>query len=142
MAGGLGGSRGGVLVDNPNGASGPVRGTQMGAAQTQFHSAVPPGQVKAVLPAGGPESEKEKGLAAVELEMRTIAQQLHSLAASGSALYARRRGLARAGAGRGMGEGKHASGSDTRGARGRCGPLCQLRHFVQRDKAIAAPASV
>ena len=133
MAGGLGGSRGGVLVDNPNGASGPVRGTQMGAAQTQFHSAVPPGQVKAVLPAGGPESEKEKGLAAVELEMRTIAQQLHSLAASGSALYARRRGLARAGAGRGMGEGKHASGSDTRGARGRCGPLCQLRHFVQRD---------
>ena len=170
MAGGLGGSRGGVLVDNPNGASGPVRGTQMGAAQTQFHSAVPPGQVKAVLPAGGPESEKEKGLAAVELEMRTIAQQLHSLAASGSALYARRvaahmrrlrhrarhtapeeaghqgagaaRGLARAGAGRGVGEGKHASGSDTRGARGRCGPLCQLRHFVQRDYAIAAPASV
>ena len=49
MAGGLGGSRAGVLVNNPNNpyAVGPVRGTQMNTPQTQHHSSVPLGRVEA-----------------------------------------------------------------------------------------------
>jgi len=53
MAGGLGGTRAGVLVDDPNNPNrlGAVRGTQMNTPQTQFRSKVPMGKVEAEMKA-------------------------------------------------------------------------------------------
>jgi len=137
MAGGLGGTRAGVLVDDPNNPNrlGAVRGTQMNTPQTQFHSKVPMGKVEAEMKAVASKIQNLRQAASPSVHRRAHwrekAAQRRGRSAAGKERVARARAAF-----------DHVKGGTTavHGISKGCGALCQLRHFVQSNRKIAADA--